>query len=156
MDNVQFHIVTPNDDEEIALIAAWYLEEWGVPQEKTISKLKNLNPATNEFHVLMTLDGIPVATGGVHHYVSLLDREPRMRQYSHWLALVYSIPECRGKGFGAALCEYIHAYAQTLGLEQIVLFTHTAEPLYKRLGWQVLERLQEGDKDVAVMQKIFV
>lgn len=153
MDNVQFHIVQADNDKEIAFIAAWYLEEWGVPPEKTIGKLKNLNSVTNEFHVLMKIDGVPVATGGVHHHVSLLDREPRMRQYTHWLALVYSIPEYRGKGVGAALCEYIHAYAQTLGLEQIVLFTHTAEPLYKRLGWQVLERFQEGDKDVAVMQK---
>lgn len=155
MDNPQFQLIHADNHAEIDLIAAWYLEEWGVPLEKTISKLKKLNQATNEFHVLMKVDGVPVATGGVHHYVSLLDRELRMRQYTYWLALVYSVPDVRGRGMGAALCEYIHKHAQMLGLEQIVLFTHTAEPLYKRLGWQVIERLQDGDKDIVIMKKVF-
>jgi GNAT superfamily N-acetyltransferase len=103
----------------------------------------------------MSVDDLPIATGGIYNHVSLLDKEPRFREHKHWLALVYTVPEFRGKGVGADLCGYIEQHAQTLGLEQIHLFTHTAERLYKRLGWQELERLRAGEKDIVVMQKFF-
>jgi hypothetical protein len=40
-----------------------------------------------------------------------------------------------------------------MGLEKIYLFTHTSESLYRRLGWQQLERLALGGKDIVVMEK---
>jgi len=37
----------------------------------------------------MTIDGLPTATGGVYDHVGLIDREPRFKVYSPWLALVF-------------------------------------------------------------------
>lgn len=153
MNNVQFQTVQSNNHNEIALIAAWYLEEWGITHEATQKKIAELARDKNEFHVLMSIEGKPVATGGIYTSVSLVDKEPRFRALQPWLALVYTVPELRGNGFGAVLCEYITQHAQMLGLKELHLFTDTAERLYRRLGWQELERLQVGTRNIVVMQK---
>ena len=92
----------------------------------------------------MTLDNIPIATGGLYNHVGLLDREPRLKIYKNWLALVYTKPDNRGKGLGALICGHIQDYSKDLGLKELYLFTHTAENLYKRLSWQQIERLALG------------
>ena len=101
----------------------------------------------------MTLDNKPIATGGLYNHVGLLDKEPRLKIYKNWLALVYTTPENRGKGLGALICNDIQSQAISLGLKNIYLFTHTAENLYKRLGWQQMERLVLGEKDIVIMKK---
>jgi N-acetylglutamate synthase-like GNAT family acetyltransferase len=101
----------------------------------------------------MLLDGSPIATGGVYHHVGLLDAMPRLKEFQPWLALVYTLPEHRGKGYGASLCEEIQAQAKTMGTTDLFLFTYTAESLYKRLGWQQLERVELKGKDIAVMKR---
>jgi predicted GNAT family acetyltransferase len=67
--------------------------------------------------------------------------------------LVYTLPEYRGRGYGAMLCEEIQGRSKELGTKQLYLFTHTAESLYKRLGWEELERIALKGKDIAVMKK---
>lgn len=152
MPNIRYNTISPEDTESIELIAEWYLHEWNIPISTTREKIKNLNPGNYEFQVLLTLAGQPVATGGLYNHVGLLEKEPRLRIYQHWLALVYTIPKNRGKGLGALLCEHIQKHAESLGLKEIYLFTHTAENLYKRLGWEQIERLALGEKDVVVMK----
>lgn len=150
MPKIKYHLIKPEDSEIIELIAEWYLSEWNIPIQTTIEKLSTEN---FEFQVLMTLDNRPVATGGIYNHVGLLDKEPRLAIFKNWLALVYSIPEIRGKGLGASLCRFIENYSRELGLKNIYLFTHSAESLYRRLEWQQIERIALGGKDIVVMKK---
>jgi GNAT superfamily N-acetyltransferase len=153
MTDIKYQIVRPNDNRNIELIADWYLSEWNIPLQTTIDKTKKLSADNFEFQILMTLYGKPIATGGLYNHVGLLDKEPRLKVYRNWLALVYTAPENRGKGLGALICRQIQTHAKYLGLKDIYLFTHTAENLYKRLEWQQLERLVLGGKDIVVMKK---
>ena len=153
MTDIKYQIVTPDDNKNIELIAEWYLSEWNIPIQTTIDKTKKLSADNYEFQILMTLDNKPIATGGLYNHVGLLDKEPKLKIYKNWLALVYTTPENRGKGLGALICRHIQTHAKDLGLKDIYLFTHTAENLYKRLEWQQLERLALSGKDIVVMKK---
>ncbi|MBL7932354.1 MAG: GNAT family N-acetyltransferase [Bacteroidia bacterium] len=150
MQNISFEIVT---EKEFPLIADWYLNEWKIPFDKTIQNLKQVNDDPFQLQVLMRIDGRPVSCGGVYHHVGLLDREPRFRIYKNWLALVYTIPSERKKGYGAILCENIQERSKKMGLERLYLFTDTAEKLYKRLGWSELERLSLVGRNIVVMER---
>ncbi len=153
MTDIQYQIIKPDDNKNIELIADWYLSEWNIPIQTTIDKTKKLSADNHEFQILMTLDNKPIATGGLYNHVGLLDKEPKLKIYKNWLALVYTTPENRGKGLGSLICRHIQTHAKDLGLKDIYLFTHTAEDLYKRLEWQQLERLALGGKDIVVMKK---
>ena len=153
MTEIKYQIITADDNENIELIAHWYLSEWNIPIQTTIEKTKKLSATNCEFQVLMTLDNKPISTGGLYNHVGLLDKEPRLKIYKNWLALVYTTPENRGKGFSALTYKHIQAHSKDMGLKEIYLFTRTAENLYKRLQWQQLERLALGGKDIVVMKK---
>ncbi len=152
MNNINYQIIQPNDHDNIELISKWYLSEWNIPIQTTINKITNLSIENNEFQILMTADSIPIATGGVHNHVGLLDKEPRLKNYKNWLALVYTMPEFRGKGLGALLCKYIQNHSKNIGLKNLYLFTHSAENLYIRLSWDQLERISLDGKDIVVMK----
>lgn len=156
VEKYSFQQVTATDQAEIELIAGWYAAQWGIPVSVTSNKISLLSEAKNEFQLLMQLDGRPVATGGIHTHVGLLDQLPAYRKYPHWLALVYTLPELRGKGYGAILCAQIQDYAAALGLREIFLFTDTAESLYTRLGWQPLERLVVGSRHIVIMNRSLI
>lgn len=151
--NISFQKVTHYDKELIDLIADWYLQEWNIPKEQTIQKISSFPIDSIPFQIVLTIDGVPIATGGIYDHVGLLDREPRFRVYTPWLALVLTIPEHRNLGYGKLLCEKIQNSSKDLGLKEIFLFTHTAETLYKRLNWQELERLNLNDRYIVVMKK---
>jgi GNAT superfamily N-acetyltransferase len=149
----QFQIVNPSDNKLIELISEWYLTEWNIAKDKTIKRLKSFSHDCSQFQVLMTLDAVPIATGGLYNHVSLLDKEPRFKVYKNWLALVYTIPDKRHQGFGSLICDYIQDYLKRRGVKEMFLFTDTAEKLYTRLGWNVLERLSLDERNIVVMKK---
>lgn len=151
--NIDYKRITAIDTELISLIADWYFDEWNIDKTATIERLSNFPDDGIPFQLAMTLNGSPIATGGVYHHVGLLDAVPRLKEFEPWLALVYTLPEHRGKGYGAMLCEEIQARAKTLGTKDLYLFTHTAESLYKRLGWEQLERIALKGKDIVIMKK---
>ena len=154
MAEINFHILTQEDQDKFQLIAYWYLDYWKIPTDKSIKKLEKVTASESEFHVLMTLDNVPIATGGLHHHTGLQDKVPRFKMYKDWLALVYTIPVERGKGYGALLCNYITHLAKERAIEKIYLFTDTAENLYQRLGWSVLEKVAMGERNVTVMNVV--
>jgi GNAT superfamily N-acetyltransferase len=151
MQEIHFHILQPNNTQIIQLIAHWYHQEWKVPVDKTIQRLHHITADPSQLQVVLTLDNLPVATGGMYDHVSLLDKEPRFKIYKHWLALVYTLPDHRQKGYGVMLCNFITAYAKQMGIDKMYLFTHTTERLYARLGWAPLERLFVSDKHIVIM-----
>ena len=150
---LEYHVLRADDKEKIELIAEWYFEEWKIPHEKSIQKLQNLNQGNRQVQVMITINNIPVATGGIYNHVGLLDREPKFKIYKHWLALIYTTPEHRNKGFGSLICDFLQVGAAAENLEELYLFTHTAESLYLRLGWEPIQRLTSAGKDIVVMKK---
>src|SRR6218665_3802700 len=125
---IDFKIVQPANRQAMLLIAGWYFSEWHIPVETTMEKLQAVTEDSRQFQVLMLLDGRPISTGGIYDPVGLLDKEPGFKIYKKWLALVYAIPEKRGRGYGAAICRYIQSHSKFLGFETIHLFTDTAAP----------------------------
>lgn len=153
MKNISCQEIKSDDKELIELIADWYSAEWGIDRKKTIQQISSFPDNGTPFQIVMTLDGSPIATGGIYHHVGLLDIEPRFNALQPWLALVYTKNEHRRIGYGALLCEQIQKTAKNKGIKEIFLFTHTAETLYKRLAWQQLERLNLKGRDIVVMKK---
>jgi len=153
MGAIQFKRVQGGDDASIRQIVAWYFREWEVNPENTIKRLSGFPSSGFPFHLMMSVNNAPVATGGLYEHVGLLDIAPRFRIYGPWLALVFTTPENRRKGYGTLLCEEIQNRARELGLKEMFLFTHTAESLYTRMGWDLVERVHVKDRNVAVMKK---
>jgi hypothetical protein len=153
MDNISYQIIKPNDEKLIKLIAGWYLQEWKIDTEKTINKLSNFPINGTPFQIIMMLNNTPIATGGIYHHVGLLDIEPKFKAFGPWLALVFTTNENRNQGYGALLCQKIQQISNEFGLNEIFLFTHAAETLYRRLEWQQLERINLRGRDIVVMKK---
>jgi GNAT superfamily N-acetyltransferase len=141
------------DNARIRQIVDWYFQEWGMNPEAGLKRLSELPAEGTPFQVLMSVDKTPVATGGLYRHVGLLDIAPRFKIYGPWLALMFTTPENRRKGYGGMLCEEIQNQCRELGLKKIFLFTHTAESFYARLGWNVVEKVQVKERNVAVMHK---
>jgi GNAT superfamily N-acetyltransferase len=150
---IKYRIVTKDDSDIIELISNWYLEQWNIPKKITIQRLNDFSSDGSQFQVLLTINGIPTATGGLYDHVGLIDKEPRFKIHKNWLALVYTVPDQRHKRIGTLLCCYIERYAKKAGVNEMFLFTDTAERLYARLGWKELERLSLGDRNIVVMKK---
>ena len=153
MANIQFHILTASDSEAIKTIGGWYEDEWGIAREKSHDNILKAINDEQQFQVLLSVDGRPVSTAGMYRKVSIVDTVPELSKYSTWLALVYTVPECRGQGWGELICSYVQEHAKTKGIRDLYLFTDTAERLYRRLGWAVLDRLTVGSRNVVVMTK---
>lgn len=150
---IQFQLLQAHDAVLISQIARWYEAEWNIPAEKTIEKLALVSTDPSQLQLIMTLDQQAIGTAGIYHHIGLLDKEPRFSIYPHWLALVYTTPEHRRKGYGALICQAIEEHAAARGIKEMLLFTDTAESLYKRLNWLELERLSLGNRNIVVMKK---
>jgi GNAT superfamily N-acetyltransferase len=153
MADIRFHILQPDDNKLMQLIADWYLSEWNIPLAKTTERLQAITADKSQLQVIMMLNDTPVSTGGLYNHVGLLDKEPGFKIYKNWLALVYTVPAIRHQGYGALICNFIQEYAKQLGVEAMYLFTDTAERLYQKLGWYPLERLSLGERKIVVMKK---
>ena len=150
---IKYQQVRKEDETLIKMIADWYFSEWNIPTETTLQRLSTFSTNGIPFQSMMSINNVPIATGGVYDHVGLLDREPRFKIHSPWLALVYTKIEYRNQGYGALLCNYIENVSRASGIKEFFLFTHTAETLYKRLGWQQIERIVLNEKEIVIMKK---
>jgi GNAT superfamily N-acetyltransferase len=153
MPTLSFTRLLPTDTATIKLIAHWYFQEWSIPTKDTIESLSKFPKVGIPFQVLMTLGAKPIASGGLHNDVRLLTVEPRFKAFGPWLAVIYTAKGHRQKGFGTQLCKKVVDMAREMGVKEIFLYTHTAESMYKKLGWVEMERIQYKGKDTAVMRK---
>lgn len=134
------------------LFAQWYESEWQFAPTITMERLAALRSPDVPYQAAVWKDGVPIATGGIYHTVSIHRTYPHLAQLQPWLALVYTVPEQRGKGIGAMLCRYLMDHAQQLGYRSMYLHTRTAQSLYERLGWTVREEVEVGERTFAIMQ----
>jgi GNAT superfamily N-acetyltransferase len=70
-----------------------------------------------------------------------------------WLAGVYVVDACRGRGYGSALVQQVESEASACGVERLYLYTPDAQDFYSRLGWAVHQRCEYLGQQVAVMSK---
>lgn len=70
-----------------------------------------------------------------------------------WLAGVYVVPACRGRGYGSTLVRRVESEAATLGVRDLYLWTPDAADFYAPLGWTVDESCEYLGKQVTVMSK---
>ena len=151
--NINIERVNPEDKELINLIAQWYYEEWKIPVLNTEQKLGAFPKEEIPFHIIIKENNIPIATGGLHTHVGLLDVLPEYKKYKHWVAVIYTIPEKRGNGYGGMLCNFIEKMAKEFRLTKLHLCTFTAENLYLRLNWKPLNRITYKEHKTVVMEK---
>jgi GNAT superfamily N-acetyltransferase len=69
-----------------------------------------------------------------------------------WLGGLLVLPDWRNCGVGTMLMHRATEEARRLNMSQLYLWTHSAEGLYRKLGWQVVERTNYFGKEAVVMQ----
>jgi GNAT superfamily N-acetyltransferase len=69
-----------------------------------------------------------------------------------WLGGLLVLPEWRNHGVGTMLMYRATEEARRLKVPRLYLWTHSAERLYRKLGWQVVERSDYFGKEAVVMQ----
>ena len=62
------------------------------------------------------------------------------------------LPEWRHRGAGTMLMQRATEEARRWNISRLYLWTHSAEGLYHKLGWQVVERTEYFGKEAVVMQ----
>jgi len=138
--------------EALSTVASWEQAEWGhlMPDVSLEQITHAFERRANRDHVPITLLGYKgeelVGTASlVIHDMSI------HRDLSPWLAIVYVDPPHRGVGYGSALVRGVMDRASDLGFGQVYLFTPDQMAFYRRLGWEVLERVDYRGERVAVM-----
>jgi GNAT superfamily N-acetyltransferase len=70
-----------------------------------------------------------------------------------WLGGLLVLPEWRKRGVGTMLMNRAEEETRRLNVPRLYLWTHSAEGLYLKLGWQVVERTDYCGRLVVIMQK---
>ena len=68
-----------------------------------------------------------------------------------WLGGLLVLPKWRNRGVGTLLMHRAVEEARKLNIPRLYLWTPSAERLYAKLGWQVVERTQYFGNDAVVM-----
>nr|WP_211183739.1 GNAT family N-acetyltransferase [Pseudoalteromonas arctica] len=137
------------------VIAKWYFQQWGHLVEGSSVELFNnkLNDYLNRDSiplVIMAVEGedvLGVAHLRYHEMTIYPDKE-------HWLGGGYIDTKYRSKGVASALVNHLESVAVSLGVTDIHLQTEKLDGgLYKQLGWQPIEQVNNRGVEVLVMTK---
>lgn len=142
------------DHLELApLLAAWHYREWMalLPDWTLEQAADELRSHVGRRQIPTTF--VAVECGQPLGSASLLEADlDRWEHLSPWLASVYVVPECRGRGLGRLLVMRAVDEARALGVPALYLFTAGQEAYYHRLGWSPLERVTHHQQDVVIMR----
>ncbi len=144
-----------NCPEFLHALAQLSWEEWQEiyqQREQTLEDcLKNYRERTNTDRLPLTL--VAAHGGELVGMVSLkyhdMDTRPDL---DPWLGGLLVLPEWRNHGVGTMLMHRATEEARRLKVPRLYLWTHSAEGLYRKLGWQVVERSDYFGKEAVVMQ----
>jgi len=70
-----------------------------------------------------------------------------------WLASLYVVPQRRGRGWGLELVRAAIELAGASGSERLHVFTETAEKLFQRCGFEILERTVLRDVPITILAR---
>ena len=68
-----------------------------------------------------------------------------------WLARLYVVPQRRGQGHGLQLVRTAIAFAAAAKAKRLHVFTESAEKLFQRCGFEILERTTLQDVPITVL-----
>jgi N-acetylglutamate synthase-like GNAT family acetyltransferase len=68
-----------------------------------------------------------------------------------WLASLYVVPQRRGRGHGLELVQAAIELAAAAGAKRLHVFTESAEKLFQRCGFEMLERTMLQDLPISVL-----
>ena len=139
--------------DTIRQIARWYHSEWETPIKKTVSRLTSQPDDDTLFQLIAETEGRMVATGGLCNTVNIYNFHDELRALGPWVGLLYTRTEYRNRGVGTQLLQSIEHEAKEMGRKKIYLYTFTAETLYRRCGWQCIDRVLYKEHDTSVMTK---
>ena len=118
-------------------------KEW---QEIYQQREQTLEHSLKNYRDRMNTDRLPLTLVALHRgelvgMVSLkfhdMDTRPDL---DPWLGGLLVLPEWRNRGVGTMLMHRATKEARRLNVPRLYLWTHLAEKLYHKLGWQVVER----------------
>ncbi len=96
---------------------------------------------------VLLVDDEPVGTA------SLITNDLSSRpELTPWLAALYVRPDARGHGYALDLISTVEAAASVAGFERVWLYTSAAEGLYRKAGWEPVERF-ERNGELAVLMR---
>lgn len=136
-------------------LARWSWAEW---QPIYIERGQTFEHALKNYQERTNIDRLPLALVALHEgeligTVSLkfhdLDTRPEL---DPWLGGVFVLPEWRGRGIASRLMRRAVSEAARLNLPKLYLWTSSAEGLYQKLGWQIVERSEYCGKNIVVME----
>ena len=147
--------IVPLQDAPRALqiCARWLNDEWGRAESHSLEVTAEwlravIAPASGEAAFVALDDRAPI---GVCLLVAC-DLDSRA-ELTPWVSGFYVLPEYRRRSIGSRLLAAVEGAARSGGAANLYLYTHTAESLYRRLGWQVMERFPLNGTDFALMVK---
>ena len=70
-----------------------------------------------------------------------------------WLASLYVVPQRRGRGHGLELVQAAIELAAAAGVGRLHVFTESAEKLFQRCGFEILERTMLQDVPITVLAR---
>jgi len=138
--------------EELARLS-W--REW---QDIYEQRGHTLDDCLKNYQERMNIDRLPMTMVALHGaklvgMVSLKFRDMDTRlDLDPWLGGLLVLPEWRNRGMGTMLMGRATKEAVRLNVSRLYLWTSSAESLYRKLGWQVVQRTQYFGKDAVVMQ----
>jgi GNAT superfamily N-acetyltransferase len=130
-------------------------KEW---QEIYEQRDQTLEHCLKNYRERMNNDRLPLTLVALHRnelagMVSLkfhdMDTRPDL---DPWLGGLLVLPEWRNRGIGTMLTHRAVNEARRLNISRLYLWTPSAEQLYRKLGWQVVERTNYFGKEAVVMQ----
>ena len=142
----------PEHTDELARLS--FLEWQDVYQQRKQTlkhSVKNYRERMNTDRLPLTLVALQASepVGMVSLKFHDMDTRPDL---DPWLGGLLVLPEWRNRGMGVTLMRGATEEARRLNVSQLYLWTHTAEGLYHKLGWQVVERTKYFGKESVVMQ----
>ena len=101
-------------------------------------------PATLVLHEAMELLGsVSVVFGDC----------PARADLDPWLASLYVVPQRRGQGHGLELVRAAIEFAAAAKAKRLHVFTESAEKLFQRCGFEILERSKLQDVSITIMTR---
>lgn len=138
----------------IPIIAKWIYEEWAYafPLRTLQDIQKGLFGRMNEDEMPITL--IAHDERGVLGTASLKASDMDILQdLTPWLSSVFVHPDYRGQGVASALTAEIGKIARQKGFDKLYVFNPITQGVFEKLGWSVLQTVQYGGKELAILVK---
>lgn len=138
--------------ELIPVLARWHHEEWAYlrPGDSVAARAARLRGACGRGEIPTVFAAFSETSLLGSAMLVAHDMDTRM-DLTPWLAGVFVAPDGRCKGIGTALVGRVVECAARLGVSRLYLYTPSAERLYSRLGWLVVERTRYRGVEVVVM-----